>query len=342
MRLFLKRRISSGVRMRRSTISGRRVLVACALLSAIGPSTLEAQEFIIHANGDSINGDVKGFKHGKLEFEIPGGSSTYIEFDDISAVGSPDFWDVELDDLTREFGSLAPGTEPGSILIARESGSREVQLSRIVAMTSIDAGFWAKMDGFLEFGFSFAKANSVTNYTLATRVDYRGTRWASGLSFDSRLNSQDGAETTKRNQASINFTRLLPKTWYAGVFTQLEQNQELDLDLRFLLGALGGRDIIQSKSSTGRTCSETSISVRASTISTTASRRRERARTTTAPRWPSGGIGSHWIRRRPFDPASGAPRHPSLEAIFAQLSRSVTVRLNTRPSALESIGSLMK
>lgn len=246
MLLFLKRGISSGVRMRRSTIPGLRVLVACALLSAIGPSTLEAQEFIIHANGDSINGDVKGFKHGKLEFEIPGGSSTYIEFDDISAVGSPDFWDVELDDLTREFGSLAPGTERGSILITGESGSREVQLSRIVAMTSIDAGFWAKMDGFLEFGFSFAKANSVTNYTLATRVDYRGTRWASGLSFDSRLNSQDGAETTKRNQASINFTRLLPKTWYAGAFTQLEQNQELDLDLRFLLGALGGRDIIQS------------------------------------------------------------------------------------------------
>ena len=40
--------------------------------------------------------------------------------------------------------------------------------------------------------------------------------------------------------------RLLPKTWYVGAFTQLEQNQQLDLDLRVLLGGVGGRDILQS------------------------------------------------------------------------------------------------
>lgn len=220
------------------------LILVLSLIPMAAPLT--AQEFIIHANGDSINGDVKGFERGKLEFEIPGGSSTYIEFDDISAVGSPDFWDIELDDLTRVFGSLEPGSEPGTVRIVSDGESQEVRLVRIVQMTSIDAGFWSKLDGFLEFGFSFAKANNVTNYTLATRVDYRGTKWASGLTFDSRLNGQDSVETTTRNQASLNFVRLLPKTWFAGAFTQLEQNQELDLDLRFLLGAIGGRDIIQS------------------------------------------------------------------------------------------------
>ena len=208
--------------------------------------TVRAQEFIIHANGDSINGDVKGFERGKLEFEIPGGSSTFIEFDHISAIGSPDLWDIELDDLTRVFGSLEPGSQSGTVQVLAEAGSREVSMSDIVKMTSIDASFWSRLDGFLEFGFAFAKANSVTNYTLATRVDYRGRKWGSGLTFDSRLNSQDGAETTKRNQAALNFVRMLPRTWTVGAFTQLEQNQELDLDLRFLLGAVGGRDIIQS------------------------------------------------------------------------------------------------
>ncbi|MCL7937877.1 MAG: hypothetical protein M8844_06935, partial [marine benthic group bacterium] len=52
-----------------------------------GVGSLSAQEFIIHANGDSINGDVKGFQRGKLEFEIPGGSATFIEFDDIATIG---------------------------------------------------------------------------------------------------------------------------------------------------------------------------------------------------------------------------------------------------------------
>ena len=65
---FLKRGFSTGVKKCRSTIPALRVLVACALLSAIGPRALEAQEFICHASGVSINGDVKGFVHGKLEF----------------------------------------------------------------------------------------------------------------------------------------------------------------------------------------------------------------------------------------------------------------------------------
>jgi hypothetical protein len=216
------------------------------LAGLIAPERASAQEFIIHANGDSINGDVKGFKRGKLEFEIPGASATFIEFDDISTLGSTDFWDVELDDLTRAFGTLEPGTEPGTIRIVGDTDTRQVPLASIVEMTSISASFWSKLDGFLEFGFSFAKANNVTNYTLATKVDYRGTKWASTFTFDSRLNSQEDAETTKRNQANLSFVRLLPRTWYAGAFTQLEQNQELDLDLRFLLGAIGGRDIIQS------------------------------------------------------------------------------------------------
>jgi hypothetical protein len=228
------------------TASGRSLAILLLLLGPSFATPASAQEFIIHANGDSINGDVKGFERGKLKFEIPGGSATLIEFDKLTAIGSSDFWDIELDDLTRAFGSLAPGTEPGTVRILGDAQTREVPLASIVKMTSIDAGFWSKFDGFLEFGFSYGKANNITNYTLAASVDYRGTKWASGFTFDSRLNSQDSVETTKRNQLSLNITRLLPKTWSVGAFTQLEQNQELDLDLRLLLGAFGGRDILQS------------------------------------------------------------------------------------------------
>lgn len=223
------------------------ILTLASAFMLWGAAPLAAQEFIIHVNGDSINGDVKEFKRGKLKFEIPGSSATEIEFDDLSAIGSPDMWDIELDDQTRVFGSLEPGSEPGTVRIRFASGEAlEVPLARIVTLTSIDETFWSRLDGFLEFGFSFAKANSVTNYTLAAQVSYRGEKWASGFKLDSRSNSQDDAESTRRHQASLDLVRMFPKTWYAGAFTQLEQNQELDLDLRWLLGALGGRDILQS------------------------------------------------------------------------------------------------
>ena len=224
----------------------RSSLTLAPLLLICGVMPLDAQEFIIHANGDSINGDVKGFERGKLEFEIPGGSSTFIEFDDVASIGSSDYWDIELDDQTRTFGSLEPGEEPGTVRIVSASGTQEIPLARIVQMVSIDESFWSKWDGFLEFGFSFAKANSVTNYTLGAQAVYRGPKWAGSLALDSRLNSQDDVETTSRNQLNLTVVRLLPKTWYAGLLGQAEQNQELELDLRLLLGVVGGRDFIQS------------------------------------------------------------------------------------------------
>jgi len=228
--------------------SGSRLRVAAllTLLSLGSISPVVAQEFIIHVNGDSINGDVKGFQRGKLEFEIPGGSATFIEFDDIATIGSADYWDIELDNQTRTFGTLAPGSEPGTVRIVTADGEREVPLVSIVALTNLKSSFWSKWDGFLEFGFSFAKANNVTNYTLGARADYRGERWAGSLSLDSRLNSQDDVESTSRHQLAVSGFRLLPHTWYAGLFAQAERNQELDLDLRLLIGAGGGRDIIQS------------------------------------------------------------------------------------------------
>ncbi|MEJ2483331.1 MAG: DUF481 domain-containing protein [Gemmatimonadota bacterium] len=232
---------------RQRVVAVLQVCVSLALATALPRAApLAAQEFIIHVNGDSINGDVKGFERGRLEFEIPGASSTFIEFEEIATIGSSDYWDIEFDDQTRIFGTLAPGSEPGMVRVVTADGAWDVPLVRIVTLTNLKKSFWSKWDGFLEFGFSYAKANNVTNYTLGARADYRGERWAGGLTLDSRFNNQDGVESTTRHQLGLSGFRLLRYTWYAGLLGQAERNQELDLDLRLLVGVGGGRDLIQS------------------------------------------------------------------------------------------------
>ena len=216
------------------------------ILGLVAASPLSAQEYFIHVNGDSVVCDVKGLSHGKLEFEIDGASSSKIEYDKVSTIGSLDYWDIELEDQRRLLGSLLAGPEPGTVRVAQASDTVQVVIAAIVQMRTIDKQFWSRFDGFLEFGFSFAKANSATNYSLATQIDYRATDWLISFALDSRLQTQDNAETNKRNQTSLEVNRLLTRTWYVGAFTQLEQNQQLDLDLRMLLGGVGGRDILQS------------------------------------------------------------------------------------------------
>ncbi len=218
-------------------------LSALALLVAAGPA--RAQEFLIHANGDSINAEIKSYERGKLSYEIPGSSSASLEFDKVATLGSPEDWDIELTRQRQLFGSILPG-ESGTVRIATLSDTVDVAISEIVKMTNVNKTLWSRFDGYLELGFNYAKANNATNLNFATRIDYRAPKWIFGLGFDSRFQNQDDAESFKRNLGTLNASYLLPKTWYVGAFTQFEQNQQLDLDLRFLLGAIGGRDFLQS------------------------------------------------------------------------------------------------
>ena len=233
-----------GKRRGRSTLA--RVTTAVAGLLLVSASSLTAQEFLIHVNGDSINAEIKGFKRGRLSYEIPGSSSASLEFDKVATMGSPEDWDIELTEQRKLFGSILPGSESGTVRIVTVSDTVDVRVSDIVAMTNVNRTLWSRFDGYLELGFNYAKANNATNLNFATKIDYRAPRWLFGLSIDSRFQEQDDADSFKRNQGTFFVNYLLPKTWYVGAFTTLEQNQELDLDLRFLLGAVGGRDFLQS------------------------------------------------------------------------------------------------
>jgi putative salt-induced outer membrane protein YdiY len=209
-------------------------------------SPVQAQEFLIHANGDSINAEIKGFSRGKLSYEIPGSSTASLEFQNVATIGSPEDWDIELTEQRALFGSILPGTEPGFVRVVTVSDTVDVTISEIVKMTNVNRTLWSRFDGYVELGFNYAKANNATNFNFATKVDYRAPKWLFGFTLDSRFQDQDDADSFRRNQASLYANYLLPKTWYVGAFTQLEQNQQLDLDLRFLLGAIGGRDFLQS------------------------------------------------------------------------------------------------
>lgn len=60
------------------------------ILSLVAAHSLSAQEYFIHVNGDSVVCDVKGLSYGKLEFEIDGASSSKIEYDKASTIGTFD------------------------------------------------------------------------------------------------------------------------------------------------------------------------------------------------------------------------------------------------------------
>ena len=119
-----------------------------------------------------------------------------------------------------------------------------------MAISRINASFWSRLDGYVDVGLDFQKANDNRQVNGSAEVKYRGERWFSKLSGSSYFQRQEGAERTSRNNLSLDGRRLFGYHWSALVFGSLEQNQQLGLELRKTIGAGATRELIHTNKMT--------------------------------------------------------------------------------------------
>lgn len=127
----------------------------------------------------------------------------------------------------------------------------------MVRLTPLEAGFWKRVDGSLDLGFSFTEADDRTQFSFGAEAEYRTRKYLRSLSLSSVVVSQpqreivddevDEVSETNRSDLSLFVTRYLrwPKRHFLG-FATLQQNEELGIDLRTLAGAAAGWDVVQS------------------------------------------------------------------------------------------------
>jgi hypothetical protein len=237
------------------TVSGarprpRRGPLACAqalLLAAVLAPPLHAQktDVVTLQNGDYITGEIKELDRGLLRYSTDDMSTIYIEWDQIARVTSRNYFEVELESGRKYFGTLDPPAEDGKVVVSLVVPDT-LELLEVVAITRIKATFWSRLSGFVDLGFSYAKANRNAQFTASGEVKYRGRKWAGSLSGESYYQSQETTEGTSRNSLGFTVQRFLGNKWAAGVNTGAEQNQELQLDGRYSVGAGVWRGAIQS------------------------------------------------------------------------------------------------
>jgi hypothetical protein len=221
-------------------------LTALGFVSLPAPLAAQRTDVVILRNGDHITGEVEELARGRLRFNTDDVGRIFVEWEQAGSVTSDRFFEVELEDGERLFGSLAPGTEEGELQVTQDAASRTVEMMRVVGINPIGGSFWSRLDGFIELAFTFAKANKATTYTFRGDTDYRAQNGITGLSFESYLQSQESADATTRNNIALEHERLLPKRWSLIGYTQVEQNEQLDLEIRGSLGAGGGRMWLQT------------------------------------------------------------------------------------------------
>ncbi|HET9951188.1 MAG TPA: DUF481 domain-containing protein [Candidatus Eisenbacteria bacterium] len=202
-------------------------------------------DLVILRNGDRITGEVKSMSRGKLEFSTDDAGRLSIEWEKIARATSPNQYDVKAASGRRYLGRLAPPDQDG-FMVVRGDGIDTMRVESVVEITPVSASFGQRVKAYLDLGFTLAKANRATTFTVSGKVDYRSTTFGSALAVDSYVQGQESVPTTTRNTLRQSASWYLDGRWSAGELAQLEQNEELDLDHRITAGGAMNRVLGQS------------------------------------------------------------------------------------------------
>lgn len=206
----------------------------CVVFHFLGsPASARAQktDVVTLKNGDTITGEIKSMTLGRLSLSTDAASTISIEWPEVTGLQSDKLLEMELSSGLRVFGSLEP-LDAGRLAIVMADQRLELPLSRIVSITAIKTGFWSRLDGLISFGFDLAKANDSRTLNTDIDVNYRAPAFDITIDMDAYAQSQTDVETTTRSSISLQGTWKFADRWGLVGQLGLEQNAEIDLDLR--------------------------------------------------------------------------------------------------------------
>jgi len=206
-------------------------------------------DVVILKNGDHVTGEIKSLERGKLSLSTDSMGTVEIEWEDVERVTSQWVFEVETETGLRIVGSLSPAVEPETMEIIGESFRNTLNQTSVVRLTQIEAGFLARLEGYLDLGFSFARANRATELILGGEVKSRSVTRQLKTTFSSLFNDRKDLDSTARNVLTVDWTRFFSNRWLVTGLATFTQNQELGLDLRSVFGGDLGRHLIQNNRS---------------------------------------------------------------------------------------------
>jgi hypothetical protein len=115
----------------------------------------------------------------------------------------------------------------------------------VVRLVRIKESFWRRLKGSISVGFSYTRATETAEFTLSGDTGYRGEKLSSKLNYNAYVTDQS-QKRTSRYEAGFSLDRFLKRRWTAGGAVRAEHNEELGLDLRASLTAMGSRYVVET------------------------------------------------------------------------------------------------
>ncbi len=199
-------------------------------------------DIIILKNGDHVTGEIKGLNAGQLELSTEYMDTVYIDWVNIRDIISDQGHQIEMSDGRRLLGTLDKQVtndpdQADLITIKTDRGPLQESSSDLVRMYPVGGEFWDRMDLSFNLGFNFDKSSSVGKYNFGADAAYRAPSFVTFGKLSSEITTQNVTDNTSRNVLSIDHMSYRPNKRFLNYFGSMEQNDQLAVKLRTLIGA---------------------------------------------------------------------------------------------------------
>ncbi len=231
------------------TLSAIPVIEASLLLLILSTSLFAQKNDTIRLNnGDRITGEFKKLEHAILSFNTSDMGTLQIEWEEVASVQTNKFFEIYLNDNSKYFGKIdSTLAESNRIRNLMNIQGTERYLDLIVKVIPIKMKFSDRIDIDLELGFQYNKGSNVANLNTGYNFYYRNLRNGFRFKGTNHITDQRNEnELFKKQDVNLSFDHFMKKSWKVGAFSTVEQNSELNLELRALVGLDVGKTLAQS------------------------------------------------------------------------------------------------
>jgi hypothetical protein len=226
------------------------LFILLTMISVILPaSAREKTDVVILKNGDHITCEIKNLERGMLTVKTDSMSTVEIKWQDVEKMTSNYLFTVQDYQGRIYVGSLQPAAEKQRVTVTDSQAVSNLDHMAIVQIQELGTSRWKRFSGSAELGYTFTKANNLTQFNFSGDVLYRAERYSGQLSYSSTLGKSEGETDADRKLLTVAGARQLSGKWLAYTQVGYEHNLELQLDRRFSLLAGPGYRIAHTNRS---------------------------------------------------------------------------------------------
>lgn len=222
-------------------------MLICTFLTA----SAQKDDTVRLNNGDRITGELKRLEYGMLQFKTSDMGTLQIEWEKIESIQTRKFFEIFLEDNSKYYGRIDSSfTESARIRQLMQMEGSDRYLDLIVKFVPIKQRIKDRIDIKVELGYQYNKGSDVSTLNSGYSFSYRNLKDAVLLKGSNVITNQRAESNEFRKQdINLSYNRYFRKSWTAGAFTTAEQNTELGLELRALVGFDAGKVVVQSSRS---------------------------------------------------------------------------------------------